>query len=51
MYGSDFPNLPYAWDRELRRLCQANLPEALLVSVLGQNAVEFYGIEDLATGT
>jgi predicted TIM-barrel fold metal-dependent hydrolase len=44
MYGSDFPNLPYAWDRELRWLQQANLPEPLLAGVLGENAAAFYGI-------
>lgn len=30
LYGSDFPNLPYAWDRELKRLAGMGLaPEAL----------------------
>lgn len=51
MYGSDFPNLPYAWDRELNRLHQLKLPDSLLVKLLGQNAAEFYGIEDLAHAT
>lgn len=27
LYGSDFPNLPYAWDRELRHLARYELPE------------------------
>src|SRR5690606_599365 len=27
MYGTDFPTLPYAWDRELRRLGARKLPE------------------------
>lgn len=28
LYGSDFPNVPYAWDRELRRLAAAPLAAA-----------------------
>jgi predicted TIM-barrel fold metal-dependent hydrolase len=28
MYGTDFPNIPYAWDRELHRLRGLKLPEA-----------------------
>ncbi|MFC1505159.1 amidohydrolase family protein [Thermodesulfobacteriota bacterium] len=51
MYGSDFPNLPYAWDRELKQLHRSKFPESLLERVLGQNAVEFYGIEEAATAT
>jgi predicted TIM-barrel fold metal-dependent hydrolase len=37
LYGSDFPNLPYAWDRELRSLA-ADLDDATLAAVLGDNA-------------
>jgi predicted TIM-barrel fold metal-dependent hydrolase len=44
MYGSDFPNLPYAWDRELRRFSKLDLPEDTLAMILGKNAAEFYGI-------
>jgi len=44
MYGSDFPNLPYAWDRELRRFSKLNLPEDSLAMILGKNAAEFYAI-------
>jgi predicted TIM-barrel fold metal-dependent hydrolase len=36
MYGTDFPNIPYAWDRELLRI--AKLPDAALPGVLGENA-------------
>ncbi len=43
MYGTDFPNLPYAWDREVRRLA-ARLPEAALAKVLGQTARGFFGL-------
>jgi predicted TIM-barrel fold metal-dependent hydrolase len=42
MYGTDFPNLPYAWDRELRRLGARRLPEATLASILGETARAFY---------
>jgi predicted TIM-barrel fold metal-dependent hydrolase len=44
MYGTDFPNLPYAWDREIKRLVQQNLSQDSLAKLLGQNAVEFYRI-------
>ena len=50
MYGSDFPNLPYAWDRELNRLWQASLPEALLTHILEHNAIEFYNLEEHSAG-
>lgn len=42
MYGTDFPNLPYAWDRELRRLGARRLPDAALASVVGETARAFY---------
>jgi len=44
MYGTDFPNLPYAWDREIKPLVEQNLSQDSLVKILGQNAVEFYRI-------
>jgi predicted TIM-barrel fold metal-dependent hydrolase len=44
MYGSDFPSIPYAWDRELKWLQGAGLKEAHLEAVLGGNAREFLGI-------
>ncbi|GAB6190458.1 amidohydrolase family protein [Desulfocastanea catecholica] len=44
MYGSDFPNIPYAWDRELRELQAAEIPRATLMKVAGQNAAEFFGL-------
>ena len=44
IYGSDFPNLPYAWDRELRRISQLDLTKERLSKLLHQNAVEFYSI-------
>lgn len=42
LYGTDFPNLPYAWDRELRALLAAGLPEDALVRVLGETASELF---------
>jgi predicted TIM-barrel fold metal-dependent hydrolase len=44
IFGTDFPNLPYAWDREIKQLVQQNLPQNSLAKILGQNALEFYQI-------
>jgi hypothetical protein len=44
IFGTDFPNLPYAWDREIRRLIKLKLPETALEKILGKNALEFYSI-------
>jgi len=44
MFGTDFPNLPYAWDREIKRLAGLNLPGNTLARILGGNASEFYSI-------
>lgn len=40
MYGTDFPNIPYAWDRELNHLCALGLSESDLELVLGGNALK-----------
>ncbi len=45
MYGSDFPNIPYAWDRELKGLSRAGLDRSRLDRLLWQNAAEFYAFE------
>jgi predicted TIM-barrel fold metal-dependent hydrolase len=45
IYGTDFPNLPYAWDREIKRLVGLNLDEDRLERILGRNAMEFYQID------
>jgi len=37
LYGTDFPHLPYAWDRELKRLCDLKLDDTDLAMVLGGN--------------
>jgi predicted TIM-barrel fold metal-dependent hydrolase len=44
MFGTDFPNIPYAWDRELKRLIKEKLPEMSMERILGLNAVEFYAL-------
>jgi predicted TIM-barrel fold metal-dependent hydrolase len=44
IFGSDFPNLPYAWDRELKRIARLKLAPERLSRLLSQNAVEFYTI-------
>jgi predicted TIM-barrel fold metal-dependent hydrolase len=44
MYGTDFPNLPYAWDRELRRIRARSMPDATLAQLLGDTARGFYRI-------
>ena len=41
---TDFPNIPYAWDRELKAIERMNLPADMLEAVLGGNAAEFFGI-------
>ncbi|AFE03974.1 amidohydrolase family protein [Corallococcus coralloides DSM 2259] len=43
LYGTDFPNIPYAWDRELRALAGLGLDEAALAGVLGGNTLSLYG--------
>jgi predicted TIM-barrel fold metal-dependent hydrolase len=42
LYGTDFPIIPYAWDRELRWLAAAGLKDDTLAAVLGGNADELY---------
>ena len=44
MYGTDFPNLPYAWDRELVRLGAHGVRDEHLPAVLGENAKRLFGI-------
>lgn len=42
LYGTDFPNLPYAWDRELHRLLAA-VPAPARDAVLAGNARRLFG--------
>ncbi len=46
LYGTDFPNLPYAWDRELHRLGARRLDDDALASVLHGNARRLFGLPD-----
>jgi len=45
IFGTDFPQLPYAWDRELKRLCEMNLPQESLDLILGRNAKTLFSIK------
>jgi len=42
LYGTDFPNIPYAWDRELNQLTRLKLREDRLHALLGQNTLDLY---------
>jgi predicted TIM-barrel fold metal-dependent hydrolase len=44
LFGTDFPGLPFAWDRELRRLAALDLPRPVLERVLAGNARELFAI-------
>ena len=44
LYGTDFPNIPYAWDREIKRLVQMELDSQTLAAILGGNACRLFGI-------
>ena len=43
MYGSDFPNIPYAWDRELKVLEGMGLPPESLEKICMGNGRRFFG--------
>ena len=45
IFGTDFPNLPYAWDREIRRLIGLKLSDTVMERILVKNAMEFYSIQ------
>lgn len=42
LYGTDFPNLPYAWDRELKQLLALELGDEVEAGLLGQNALQLF---------
>jgi predicted TIM-barrel fold metal-dependent hydrolase len=44
MYGSDFPNIPYAWDRELKWLAESGLPLDDLEWILNKSACDFFNL-------
>ena len=45
LYGSDFPNIPYAWDRELKRLETAGLSWSQLEWILHKSAVDLFRLD------
>jgi predicted TIM-barrel fold metal-dependent hydrolase len=45
MYGTDFPNIPYAWDRELKKLREHPLAPEALANILGGNAEVFFNLQ------
>jgi hypothetical protein len=44
MYGTDFPNLPYAWDREVKKILGHDLNEESRALVLGGTARALFDI-------
>lgn len=44
LYGSDYPNIPYAWDRELKWLSRSALSPEDLAMILHKNAEQFFDI-------
>ncbi len=50
MYGSDFPNIPYAWDREIKQIKKNQLSRASLVKIFTDNARQFFDITDSQSG-
>ena len=44
MYGSDFPNIPYAWDREIKVLQTAEIDREALEHISYKNAVDFFSL-------
>lgn len=45
MFGTDFPNLPYAWDREIRLIDEMNISSDFLRKFLYENAINFFNIK------
>jgi predicted TIM-barrel fold metal-dependent hydrolase len=45
MYGSDFPNIPYAWDRELKWLRCSGLSDGDLEWLLNKSAAHFFKLD------
>jgi len=44
MYGTDFPNIPYAWDRELKKLMEHPLGSEAQANILGGNAKALFNL-------
>lgn len=51
LYGTDFPNLPYAWDRELVRIRKWGFGDDVLERILGANARALYDIRPRESST
>jgi hypothetical protein len=47
MYGSDFPSIPYAWDREIKQIKKARLSRAAMTKIFRDNALQFFNLEHL----
>lgn len=47
MYGSDFPNIPYEWDRELKILKTVDVSRDALEKISSKNAVDFFKLKSL----
>ena len=45
IYGSDFPGIPYAWDRELKGLKATEISRDVLEKVCWKNAADFFAIQ------
>ena len=45
MYGSDFPNIPYAWDRELKELEAVDIAYKTLENICYKNAADFFNLK------
>lgn len=48
LYGSDFPNLPYAWSRELTRIVGGDLDDDTLALLLGGTARSLFALDATA---
>lgn len=44
LYGTDFPNIPYACDREIKALAALKLPREALAAIAGGNAARLFGL-------
>ncbi len=44
LYGSDFPNIPYAWDRELRCVESSAISRGAIDRITWKNAAELFDI-------
>jgi uncharacterized protein len=44
MYGSDFPNIPYPWDRELKELKATGVSQDTVERISYKNAVDFFSL-------